>query len=109
MAIVKCYIDRHGFRRAEVSSPYEMVGWFFESDVQGSIYTCKLLFSEIENGYIIGPFHEQIEKNNNLSCILAQTIKGKGSSIMENQKNWHYWNPMTDEQIKKEKRCGLKR
>ena len=42
-----------------------------------------------------------IEKNNNLSCILAQTIKGKGSSIMENQKNWHYWNPMTDEQIKK--------
>tara|TARA_Y100001970_G_C14250261_1_gene871333 strand:- start:2370 stop:3173 length:804 start_codon:yes stop_codon:yes gene_type:complete len=42
-----------------------------------------------------------IEKNNNLSCVLAKTIKGKGSSIMENQKNWHYWNPMTDEQIKK--------
>ncbi len=43
----------------------------------------------------------QIEKNKNLSCILAKTIKGKGSSIMENKKNWHYWNPMSDEQIKK--------
>ncbi len=46
--IVKCYIDEHGFRRAEVDSPYEMVGWFFEENVQGSIYHCKLLFSEIE-------------------------------------------------------------
>jgi hypothetical protein len=44
----KCYIDEHGFRRAELSSPYEMVGWYFESDVQGSLYTCRLLFSEIE-------------------------------------------------------------
>ena len=44
---------------------------------------------------------DRIEKNKNLSCILAKTIKGKGSSIMENKKNWHYWNPMSDEQIKK--------
>jgi hypothetical protein len=45
---VKCYIDEHGFRRAKVSPPYELLGWYFEGDVQASIYHCKLLFSEIE-------------------------------------------------------------
>ena len=34
------------------------------------------------------------------NCIIANTIKGKGSSVMENKKNWHYWNPMTKEEIK---------
>jgi len=46
--IVKCYIDEHGFRRAEVSPPYQLLGWYLEDDVQGSLYHCKLLFSEIE-------------------------------------------------------------
>ena len=31
--------------------------------------------------------------------ILANTVKGKGFSIMENKANWHYMNPMTPEQI----------
>jgi transketolase len=31
--------------------------------------------------------------------ILANTVKGKGFSIMENKANWHYMNPMTSEQI----------
>jgi len=44
---------------------------------------------------------DKISNSDNLNCILAKTIKGKGSSIMENKKNWHYWNPMSDEQIKK--------
>ena len=34
------------------------------------------------------------------TCILAKTVKGKGSTVMENKKNWHYWNPMSDEEIK---------
>ena len=34
------------------------------------------------------------------NCIIANTTKGKGSSVMENKKNWHYWNPMTKEEIK---------
>lgn len=33
------------------------------------------------------------------TCILANTVKGKGSSIMENKKNWHYWNPMNKDEI----------
>ena len=44
---------------------------------------------------------DKISKSNNFSCIVANTIKGKGSSIMENKKNWHYWNKINDEQIKK--------
>ena len=35
-----------------------------------------------------------------VSCILANTTKGKGASIMEDKKHWHYWNPMDEEQIK---------
>jgi len=46
--ILKCYIDEHGIRRAEVSSLYELLGWYLEGDVQASIYHCKLLFSEIK-------------------------------------------------------------
>ena len=44
---------------------------------------------------------EKIKNSKDLTCILAKTIKGKGSSVMENKKNWHYWNPMNDEEIKK--------
>ena len=43
----------------------------------------------------------KVESSKKLNCILAKTIKGKGSSIMENKKNWHYWNPMNEEEIKK--------
>ena len=42
---------------------------------------------------------KEAENSANLSCILANTIKGKGSSIMENKKNWHYWNKMSPEEI----------
>jgi len=44
---------------------------------------------------------EDSEKATDLKCILAKTIKGKGSSIMENKKHWHYWNKMNEEEIKK--------
>ena len=43
---------------------------------------------------------EKCQKINKFKCILAKTIKGKGSSVMENKKQWHYWNPMNDEEIK---------
>jgi transketolase len=44
---------------------------------------------------------EASEKTPDIKCILAKTIKGKGSSIMENKKHWHYWNKMNEEEIKK--------
>jgi len=37
--------------------------------------------------------------NGMTNLIFAKTIKGKGLSIMENKPNWHYWNPLTEEQI----------
>ncbi|MBI1929410.1 YacL family protein [Candidatus Poribacteria bacterium] len=46
--VVKCYIDPSGIRRAEVSPPYELVGWYLMDDVQGGIYSCKELLSIIE-------------------------------------------------------------
>jgi transketolase len=33
------------------------------------------------------------------TCIIANTVKGKGLSIMENKANWHYWNPLNKDQI----------
>jgi transketolase len=41
-----------------------------------------------------------LEKKTKLSkVILARTIKGRGLSIMENQANWHYMNPLTPSQV----------
>ena len=47
---------------------------------------------------------ENSAKINQIKCILAKTVKGKGASVMENKKNWHYWNPMTEDEINKTKR-----
>jgi len=33
--------------------------------------------------------------------IIAETIKGKGISFMENDPSWHYWQGLTEEQISK--------
>lgn len=40
------------------------------------------------------------KKMGELTCILAKTVKGKGCSLMENEKRWHYYNMMTDQEIK---------
>jgi len=39
------------------------------------------------------------QNTNELNCILAKTVKGKGVKHMENKKHWHYWNFMTKEEI----------
>ena len=39
------------------------------------------------------------EKNGKPKIIIADTVKGKGVSLMEHQPNWHYWQGMTEEQI----------
>jgi hypothetical protein len=46
--MIKCYIDEHASRRAEVNSPYEMVGWYLEQDIQGGVNSCRRLFGIIE-------------------------------------------------------------
>ena len=44
---------------------------------------------------------QSLNKITGPKCIVAKTIKGKGSSIMENKKHWHYWNSMSEEEIEK--------
>ena len=41
-------------------------------------------------------------KNKKPKLIIANTVKGKGVSFMENTVDWHYW-PMTDEQYEQAK------
>ena len=43
---------------------------------------------------------ETSKKLGELNCILAKTIKGKGVSLMENEKHWHYYNQLSEEEIK---------
>lgn len=50
-------------------------------------------FLELKNAF------KKSVNSNNLTCVLAKTIKGKGSSIMENKNNWHYMNSMNDTEI----------
>ena len=59
------------------------------------------------DGHNFKELHDVFEKSKKsavLNCILAKTIKGKGCSLMENKKYWHYWNYMTEEEINKTRR-----
>ena len=49
---------------------------------------------------IIKAFREIPYKKNHPTCIIANTIKGKGLSFAENRVEYHYWKP-TEEEIKK--------
>ncbi len=42
------YLDKHGFPRAEVSSPYKLVGLLLVSEIDRSLYGCRQLLSLIE-------------------------------------------------------------
>ena len=36
------------------------------------------------------------------TCLIVDTVKGKGFSLMENKANWHYWNNISEEKFKNE-------
>ena len=58
--------------------------------------------THIVNGHSFGDLFDILKRDTEppaLRCIVAQTVKGKGVSFMENQKQWHYYNAMTDDQI----------
>ena len=58
------------------------------SEVDG--HNLNDLISTFENSKKIGEFN----------CVLAKTIKGKGCTLMENEKRWHYYNLMSEKEIK---------
>ncbi len=52
------------------------------------------------DGHDIGAIQNALNSKSLVTkIILAKTIKGKGFSIMENKPNWHYWNPLTENEI----------
>ena len=40
---------------------------------------------------------KKLQKFKGPTCLLANTIKGKGIKIMENIANWHYWNNISED------------
>ena len=55
------------------------------------------------DGHNINDLISTFEASNKLSefnCILAKTVKGKGCKLMENEKRWHYYNLMSEDEIK---------
>ena len=51
------------------------------------------------NGHDFGQIYKKLKilkKFNGPSCLIANTIKGKGIKIMEHKPNWHYWNNISD-------------
>ena len=50
-------------------------------------------FNSIDNAF------RKIKKNGKPHCVIINTTKGKGISFMEDQANWHYWNPLNEKTI----------
>ncbi len=61
-----------------IEKKFEAFGWFVDK-INGHD------FSEITNSI------EKCKKNSVPQIIIAETVKGKGSKIMENDPTWHYW------------------
>ena len=67
--------------------------------IQRKISGFDFVVEEID-GHNIAEIQSVLDLKTNLpKIILAETIKGKGFSIMENQANWHYWNNLTPDEI----------
>jgi transketolase len=67
--------------------------------IKDKIEGFNFLIQEI-NGHNTAEIQQALNINTDVSkVILAKTVKGKGISLMENKANWHYWNPLTPEEI----------
>src|ERR1700760_3187401 len=63
------------------------------------------------DGHDVGALAEAMQRVPNGSgqpvALIAHTIKGKGASFMEDDKNWHYRAPTAQEVVKAHKELGL--
>ena len=46
MLQIECHRDEYGVFRAIVSPPLEVIGWYLEQDVQGSVWACDDLLEK---------------------------------------------------------------
>lgn len=64
-------------------------------------FTSFDIHTEECNGHNFFELENKFKKMINLKkpkCLIVNTIKGKGFDIMENKAQWHYWNPISDEE-----------
>lgn len=57
------------------------------------------------NGHDFEQLNEAMDwaqsRNGKPKIVIADTVKGKGASIMEHKPEWHYWQGMTSEEVEK--------
>ena len=70
-----------------IDKKWEAFGWETYNVDGHSIEDLLSVFQKVQNN------------NGKPKIIIANTVKGKGCSIMENKPEWHYWQGLTDEQI----------
>jgi len=58
-------------------------------------------FFDIDGHNTESIYNALAEETSRPKVVLTNTVKGKGLSIMENKPNWHYMNPLSDEEIRK--------
>jgi transketolase len=91
-------IDRNGLQIS--GSTEEVMG---QNDIKERFISFGWHVIEVEDGndieQLLEAFEEARSVKNMPSILIANTIKGKGSSVMENQIGWHHKVP-TDEQVK---------
>ncbi len=71
-----------------IDKKWEAFGWETYNVDGHSIQELQEAFRKVDNN------------NGKPKIIIANTVKGKGSSIMEHNPEWHYWQGMTEDQIK---------
>ena len=74
-------------RLSPIDEKWKSFGWETHTVDGHSIEELQKVFKKVDNN------------NGKPKIIIANTVKGKGSSIMEHQKDWHYWQGMTEEQV----------
>ena len=62
-------------------------------------FGCKVTTIDGHNyNELLSSFDIISKDNNNINCIILNTVKGKGVKMFENKAFWHYWQPITDEE-----------
>jgi transketolase len=77
-----------------IDEKWKSFGWETHNVDGHSIEELQKVFKEVDNC------------NGKLKIIIANTVKGKGCSIMEHKPEWHYWYGMTEEQIEQTRKVS---
>jgi transketolase len=79
-----------------IKEKFEAFGW---NSLEVDGHDIKRLIAEMQNGYL--------SENGKPTAIVANCIKGKGVSFMEDDNNWHYRTPNEEEVVQAFEELGL--